>query len=439
VRLLALFLVACGAGSRETAVAVHQTSAISDAAVHHLDDPDLNHAQAKKLLSIDWSNTKLSTDAEALAVWKTIALTGDDAEQKLAEIPPEPTRLLALALLREGNFKCPALGTANKVIDLDSGLFTCGQPTQLTPVDPAMSLADPCLRREVAMWALDSLDQSDLPAIKDALRGIAALAPPESQLVADALHFAEQADQDFRLELIGIAWKAGQHDLVNGQMSGFDDKHLIDAAQALHIDGAFEGISAVTQRPVFLKAVADEQLQPATRAAAMVELLGDNDQLTPDVQKALVAATKSASCATAAQAAMLLVRHGQPYAPTRPKSGQILRGLCVIASYEQLLRSDESSPFSTYVPARGLELVKVSYDAYSESDPDGDGDPHTEHFTDLLPRANASLPEAQDFARATCDAAKLVCITDEHEFRLTVKNGELSRLEIRDRPPCRAP
>ena len=409
---------------------------MSDAAVHHLDDPDLNHAQPKQLLSIDW--TKLATEADALAAWKTIALTGDDAEQKLAEIPPEPTRPLALALLHEGNFKCPPLGAANHVIDIDSGMFTCGQPTQLTPVDPGMSLADPCLRREVAMWALDSLDQSDLPAIKDALRGIAALPPPESQLVADALHFAEN-DQEFRLELIGIAWKAGQRDLVNGQMSGFDDKHLIEAAQALHIDGAFEGISAIAQRPVFLKAVEDELLQPATRGAAMVELLGDNDQLTPDVQKVLVAATKSASCATAAQAAMLLVRHGQPYAPTRPKSGQILRGLCVLASYEQLLRSDESSPFSTYLPARGLELVKVSYDAYSESDPDGDGDPHTEHSSEMIPRANASFPEAQDFARATCDAKKLVCITDEHEFRLTVKNGELSRLEIRDRPPCRAP
>ena len=433
-RFISLILVACGGGTHDTAVVARQPSAIPDAAVHHLDDPDLNHAPAAKLLSIDWTNVKLANDGEALALWKQIAPTGEDWQQRLDEVPSTLVKPLALALLREGNFACP--------IDPPRG---CSHQLTLTATNPDAGLSDPCVRRELALWSLDQLDRDDLPAVRDALKKIVALPPPESQLVADALQLAEPGDQDLRLELLGIAWRAGQRELVNGQFGGFDEAHLLTAATKLHVDGAFDGLSAQTQRMVFLNAVGDDQLQPATRAHVMAELLGDQDVLAPDLKTALIAvATKSVDCEAAAAAAHELVAHDVPtYAPSRPRSSTpdaIVHGLCVLAAYEGHLRADQSSPFASFLPARGLELVRVTYDAYSDVDTDGDGDPHTVHVNDLIPRANATLPEAGELVLALAHCTKqLVCSSDEHDFKLTLKNGLLTRLEIIDRLPCQAP
>jgi len=204
-------------------------------------------------------------------------------------------------------------------------------------------------------------------------------------------------------------------------------------------------LTAESQRAVFLKAVGDDQLQAATRAHVMAELLGDQDILEPDLKTALIAvATKSHDCDAAAAAAHELVAHDvAAYAPTRPRSGTtdaIVHGLCVLAAYEGHLRADQTSPFSSFLPARGLELVRVTYDPYSDVDTDGDGDPHTEHVSELLPRANAMVPEAGELELALQHCTKqLTCSSDDHDFKLTLKNGLLARLEIVDRVPCQAP
>ena len=67
----------------------------------------------------------------------------------------------------------------------------------------------------------------------------------------------------------------------------------------------------------------------------------------------------------------------------------MMRAMCVLASYEQLQRADEPSYLLGYVPAAGLELVRVTYDPYSDTDADGDGDPHTVHTT-IASRATRS-------------------------------------------------
>jgi len=399
--------------------------------VHHLDDPELNHVPPPKLLTIDWSTANLSSDAEALRVWKQIAPTGEDWQQRLDEVPSAATRPLAIALLREGNFEC------------GEGPSRCGHAVALKYSEPNSTLADPCLRRELAIWSIDQLDPTDVPKVGDALKKLAALPPPESQLVADVIKRVESADPDLRLEVLAIAANAGQHDLVNADLGGFDEAHLITAAQKLHLDGALDGLSAKTQRAVFLKAIADDRLEPTTRAQAMAELVGDDDKLAPDLEKALVAVTKGASCDAAAAAALVLVRHGHPSAvPVRPSTtnpGAIVHGLCVVGAYEAQMRSDEASPLSTFLPAHGLEVMHVIYDAYSDTDADGDGDIHTTHEGQLIPQANATLPESTDFARALQHCAKLTCSTDDHDFKLTLKNGVFTRVEIIDKPGCPAP
>jgi hypothetical protein len=169
-------------------------------------DPDLHREPPKPLLSIDWATVPLSTEAEANAVWATIAPTGADWEEKLDEIPVAKAGPLAVAMLRSGNFTCvppqPKKDCAPLVLDVDGPAPTAG-------------MSDPCLRRLLALWSLGAVDDADLPQIYDALKQIVAIPPPESQLVAAAIQAVHDApdvrpDAVERGRLLLAAGKLGQ-------------------------------------------------------------------------------------------------------------------------------------------------------------------------------------------------------------------------------------
>lgn len=431
-------LVACGGAPHEPAAPVTEPAPAPAPApaINHLNDPDLNPPPPRKLLSIDWASVHLASDADALALWQQIAPTGEDWEAKLDEIPGRSPvrRQLAIALLHEGNFTCtppPAAPCAQAPVDVPA------------PADAA-TLADPCLRRLLAMWAVDELDVTDLPAVHDALRAIAAIPPPESQLVAAAIRAIPEDDQDDRYELLALAWKAGQHELVDGLLSTLDDAHVLEAATQLHVDGAYDRLAAADHRDAFLAAVTDEQLAPAARSSAMDELAAPQDALAPDLRAALVKAGKSPDCSVAAAAARTLDLHGDhalvPKLPRTRSPKVMMRSLCVLASFEQLQRTDEASYLPGYIPSKGLELATVTYDPYSDSDPDGDGDVHTEHQVTLIPQDQVVLPEIDDLVRAMTHCTGQVCTSDERAFRFTFQPWAggllLSRIEVTELPPC---
>ncbi len=399
-------------------------------------DPDLEPRAVTKLLAIDWATIPLATEADALAVWRTIAPTGADWEAKLDEIPVANARPLALALLHGGNFTCmpaqqPVVDCAPLVLDVPA------------PADGA-SLADPCLRRLLALWSLAALEPEDVPVVIDSLRAIAAIPPPESQLVAAAIQAIPDADQARRLELVAIAHKAGQRDLANGMLGPLDEAHLIEAVTKHHIDGALEVLSAEGHRAVYIRAVTDEMLPGKVRTSAISDLLGTADTLAKDLRTAVTAAVKSKDCEVAAAAARALAAMGDKrFIPTRPrtlKPEAMMRGLCVLASYERLQGNDEASLLAGYVPAKGLERVHVAFDALAEIDTDGDGDPRTERTTELVGKAELVVPEVDDMIRAFRRCAGTTCTSGDREFKFGFKatSGELllTRLEIAERPPC---
>jgi hypothetical protein len=84
--------------------------------------------------------------------------------------------------------------------------------------------------------------------------------------------------------------------------------------------------------------------------------------------------------------------------------------------------------------------VLVEYDALSDVDADGDGDPHTRRSVDLIPRGELTVPEAEDLARAMKRCTGTSCKSADREFHFTFRpvGGELllSRLDIVERPPC---
>jgi hypothetical protein len=419
-RLLILCVAACGAAPRPAPAPV---PAVPAPTVHHLDDPDVNRPAATPLLAIDWSQPH-----DPLALWKLIAPTGADWEAKLDEVPEAQTDALALALLAGGNFACATPAPA-----------CSGAPADLPDPAPTAGFDDPCLRRLLALWSIAQLEPDQLP--KDALRMIAALPPPESQLVASTI--SRVPDQDDKLELLAIAWQAGQHDIVAGLASDLDEAHLATALSKHHIDAALDQLTADRHRTEFLHAITDDKLAAATRAQAMSELAaGDTvatgkDVLAPDVQKALIAATKSPDCAVAAAAAhMFEARGDHRFGPKRPatrKPAAMMRALCVLANYEQLQRADEPSYLLGYVPAAGLDIHRVTYDLYA--------DPHTSETTDHVARDEVALPELTDLIGAFGHCKDAVCTSDEREFHFGFKPGPggnllLARIDVVERPPC---
>jgi hypothetical protein len=413
--VLLVGLVACGAAPREPERAAAPVATPVDAAIDapHRPDPDLERVPRPKLLAIDWDNVSLGSDGDALALWAQIAPTTGDYEDKLYEVPAGPiSKALAVALLRQGNFTCKHV------------VQSCGAVTyEIDQPSASSTLADPCLRRVLALWALDQLEPPDLAGIRDALPAIVSIPPPESDLVAEVLMKDEtNTDQTARLDLLARAWNAGQREVAGVRLGNFDEQHLVEAVQKYHIDPALDVVSASTQRAVFLAAIADTKLQPATRARAIAELVEESsDALEPDFHAALVAATKATDCAVAGAAAFALVHY---HALSPPKPPATMRTLCVAVSYEQLQRENEPSPLGALVPKRGLELVRTA------ETPD-------DRQTFLIPPEVAVFPESDDIARAFQHCKGTTCSSEEHDYHFTIRGGLLERIEVDDRPsPC---
>ncbi|MGE0402206.1 MAG: hypothetical protein AB7T06_36225 [Kofleriaceae bacterium] len=398
-------------------------------------EPMEEYTPPAPLLAIDWANTPMLTDADVAAVWAKIAPTGDDWEMKLDEVPDAQARVLGMWMLKQGNFTCakpvPPADCAPLVLDVE-------RPK------PGANVNDPCLRRMLAMWSINALEDDDVPMVMDSLRSIATIPPPESELVASAIEVIPERDQDARLELIDRAYRAGQRDVANGQLGELDEAHVITAATKFHIDGALEILSAQGHRAVFVAAIADEKMQPKGRTDAMDELLSTEITLGADTKAALVAAAKSKDCVVAAHAARALLQHGDKrFVPTRPRTSSqaaMMRALCVLAAYERLQANDEPSLLAQYVPPKGLERVTITYDALGEVDTDGDGDPHTAREVTLVPKSEIVVPEVEDMIRAFKKCERTACVSHDRDYRFGFKSigGQLylATLEIAERPPC---
>ncbi len=429
MRVLILCFVACGAAPHEPVVATAAGSAVPPVPrvpidAPHKIDPDLERVPMPPLLAIDWDAVRLGSDKDALALWAQIAPTGSDYEGKLYEVPVGPiSKALAFALLRQGNFTC-----VHRVAGASCG---ASYPELDQPTATA-TFTDPCLRRELALWSLDQIEPADLASLRDVLPALVTIPPPESDLVEGVLSKdVDNPDQNARLDLLARAWKAGQRDLAGARLGSLDEAHLTEALQKDHMDPALDVLSATAHRSVYLAAVNDAHLEPATRTEAITELVETNSSvLETDLRTALLAATKTPDCGVAAAAALALVRY---HALGAPKPPATMRTLCVVASYERLLRENETSPLADLIRKPGVELARVAYDADAVVGSDG-VDPR--RTTDLIPIYAATFPEGEDVVRAFAHCKGTTCSSEEHDFRFTIRGGLLTRLEIDERPPC---
>ncbi len=395
----------------------------------------------RRWVQVDWSTVHLASDADAIALWKRIAPTGEDWDVKLGEVPTPIAHQLAIALLHEGNFTC--------VLPQPIVQQCAMPPVDLGDPAPNATIAEPCLRRWLAIWALGQLDESDLPAIHDSLLALAAMPPPENQLVSAALSFAPSDDGALRLELLALAAAAGHTDLASSSVGGLDTAALTEAATRLHIDGAVEVLSAEANRAVYLTAVADKKLRLVTRIESLHDLVdaddaSNNGKPLPDLQRLLVATTRDTDCELAATAADLLREHGDlRFVPTRPHTRSpavMMRQLCVLASWDRLPPSDQL-PLDSWLPLQGVDQAVVTYDPNNTIDADGDGDPHFERVTDRISRDQFQLPDLEQMVAAFAHCTGTTCKTDDREFRFGFKPGPggdllLASVDSIDRGPC---
>lgn len=404
-------------------------------------------------LGIDWSAVGYASDAEALAIWERLGLDGSNFEERLSYVPEQPPALreaMAKAILREGNFVCPATATA----------MSCETDyLEFPELGARHQLADPCLRRELALWALGELDDDTLNSELAAdLIALAGLPPPEDEINRAAFH--RTFDPQLRMQMLDAAERAGNEQLADEMLGELGQADLEEAALKHHIDGAVYVLGVEGSLSMYLAALGDTRLRAATRGHVATELGGyasmidPNDPNLPAIIGALEKAQRTAECNVAAAASYALeIVTDRPYKPSLGKNAKddaYARALCIVLHRQgnaeeiaQLVGKDVVIEERFRDDQRVLQLwVEYPDEADAnrdgapdvpEADADGDGDPATWVEVQRVPRAElAELDVWQDLGRAlpTCTAGECKLRNQEVWFRLRWKKAAKGRLVL---------
>lgn len=289
--MIVVVLGACGAPARPTAPAPAR-----EAPRAHVDAPLSDVERA----------------AQLAAKWQALGINGGNWKQRVATIPADDQRAMAIRLLHQGNFACPSLPV---------GRDQCpGEALQRLPTDGS-TISDPCVRRLLALWAIDQLgdDPQVLADMYPTLVALVKLPPPEHELGEAAL-----TKMPSPFHLAGALWEAkavGNLGLVaTHPLEGFEVEDLRIAALDFHLDAAVLALAPADHADIYRWAINDEYLLPATRLRAIevsTELAhGYADEIDVDnVKYALGTAAREGDCAIAAAASAALASLGEGAAP----------------------------------------------------------------------------------------------------------------------------
>jgi hypothetical protein len=141
----------------------------------------------------------------------------------------------------------------------------CPEQCVLQAPTETSTLDDPCLRRRIALWALDQLhDEDTLTSLSDELLFLAGLPPPERELPAAAI--AKMPSGFLTATALWEAKAAGNDELVSPHaLEGLAHEDLLQAAASLHLDEALLALDPSLETDLYLDALLDDALRPATR------------------------------------------------------------------------------------------------------------------------------------------------------------------------------
>ncbi len=138
-------------------------------------------------------------DKDALAAWHALAPVWNTWPQQRRTIPHDRERAMASALLRGGNFACPATNQAPP---------ECEQTFPAKAPTPNAGFDDPCMRRVLLTWALRMLSEDELAEIRDDLLPLMTLPAPEADLVTETIRRVMLVDREAAVPLLVAAGTA---------------------------------------------------------------------------------------------------------------------------------------------------------------------------------------------------------------------------------------
>ncbi len=364
----------------------------------------------KKYVNIDWAKVVIATDQDALAIWQRINPTTEDLAMKLGEIPRDfaITKPLARAMLRSGNFSCPSRNIGSAC----SPLFELVE----TPADATLS--DPCLRRELALWSIDQLDDDDAVSVAPELIALAGLPLPETELPNAAFELLPLgADGDALLYDMAIAAHRVHRTVpLSGENSPAVMARLLNEH---HLEEPLNHLLVENARREIIAAIADAQLSLAARREALLAVIEANQsQPDPELRAALQRTTRDPNCDLAGLASRALAITLGPSASSKPLLQ--LRALCLAAHAE--------APLTGFIDRNGLTRVM-----YGEGAVDDQGN----SLVTLAPDQVGSFSELEKQAmRGTCvvKAGLVACKDSEVRAQFTFKRGRLLRVAMEAMP-----
>jgi hypothetical protein len=403
-------LAACGTPAARRDPSVSVVAAVVTPAQPALPTNQAHDDPPKKYVNIDWAKVVIATDQDALAIWQRINPTTEDLAIKLGEIPNNAaiTKPLARAMLRSGNFICPSRNIGN----------ACSPIFELIDTPTDATLTEPCLRRELALWSIDQLDDNDAVSVAAELVAIAGLPLPETELPNAAFELLPLGpDGDALLYDMAIAAHRVHRTVpLSGENTPavmarlLNEHHMAEPLDHLTLDEA---------RREIIAAIGDVQLPVAARREALLAVVEANDgKLEADSRVALLRTTRDADCELAGVASRALGIGLVPSASSKPLLQ--LRALC-LAAHAQV-------PLTDFIDRRGL--TRVSY---------GDDDSNDEggSIMTLAPDQVDNLGQLEKQAmRGTCvvKAGVVECKDSEVRAQFTFKRGRLIRLALEELP-----
>ncbi len=343
----------------------------------------------------------------AIEVWRALDPRGDNYAEVLASLGPDPdvTRPLARAVLEGGDNAC----------DRSTTFDECdGEWTLVDEPRPEESFEDPCLRRQLAIWAFErgQLDANDLESLLPRLEELMATPAPEARLPRLVMARAGELGSEHRFDLARRFATARADDaqlrsdwfavVDDGWFANSSDERLLDLYEA-GLEPALLHIDSPEDRGTWLAALEREDT-PAQIRQLLLDRLEDDE--TPSVNLVLQQLAMDPDCGLAMDAASMLARRGlEAWMPTPPVNSspeQYGHALCMLGSGDP----DETTLalWRDYIAPQGVQLPWIAA-VSSEWDEDGVGP--TE-----LTRANAAEQDLPHLARG------YVCVAvDDDHFR----------------------
>ena len=303
-------------------------------------------------------------DAAAMELWKKLAPTGADYQNKLAAISDDASvaRPMARAMLKAGGFEC------KKTVDTGN----CGEEIlEFAPIDEDTGLDDPCLRRRLAEWALEHVNRSDVAGLRDTLLDLVKLDVPESELTNGAFTAVPNGDDELRLTLMAAALESGHESEAEEQVEHLvGEAAIVRAASELGLDAAVTRLDPKKHRATRLAALGDDRLTVETREV-LVDAF-DQDRRA-DVAAALISMRGASDCGLAMRAALLLADRGDKSALPRwsatGTADDLLRALCLIANDPDADRQNKR--FREFLAAKVIDRTHDRDMDSDEVDPKG--------------------------------------------------------------------